>query len=90
MEIGNYIERAFVKASQVDPDIELYYTDICNPKYNHRGEPIDVFTNNLFRFFQIFDRNRIPLDGFGLDLHLDDHYFPRYKDLSLFFKDYSF
>ena len=86
MEIGNYIEKLYTKAREIDPDVDLIYNDLNIPKYN-RYEALDKHTQNLFRFLSIFDIDNIPIDGVGLDLRLDEKTYPSYEEIRQYCSD---
>jgi endo-1,4-beta-xylanase len=62
-----YIERAFRWAREADPGGLLFYNDF-------NIETINPKSNEVFRMVQDFKRRGVPIDGVGLQGHLDRNF----------------
>lgn len=61
----DYIEHALIKARQVDPDAKLYLNDYNNEEKGYAK------SDAMYKMAKDFVERGIPLDGIGMQLHLD-------------------
>lgn len=61
----DYIEHALVKAHEVDPDAKLYLNEYTNEE---KGNPK---ADAMFNFVKKLKEKGVPIDGVGMQLHLD-------------------
>lgn len=83
----DYIEIALKKAREVDPNAKLYLNEFNNEEKGH------VKADAMFNMIKDFKERGVPIDGVGLQLHLDARYnyseqairdnVQRYADLGL-------
>jgi endo-1,4-beta-xylanase len=59
-----YIEQAFRWAHEADPHALLFYND-------GGGEALNVKSDALYRLMADFKRRGVPIDGIGLQMHMD-------------------
>jgi hypothetical protein len=62
---NNFIDLAFQRARQADPDAKLIYND-----YNI--EPIGAKSNGMYNMIKSMKERGIPIDGVGFQMHLTD------------------
>lgn len=71
----SFIEKAFVRARQADPDCKLIYND-----YNL--EYTGAKSNGAYEMLKDFKARNIPVDGIGFQMHLDIQYAIDYDDFA--------
>lgn len=71
----DYIERAFRWAREADPHARLYYNDIAADYRNAKSDAI-------YRMAADFKRRGVPLDGVGLQMHVQTIAHPTQRDLA--------
>lgn len=64
----DYIEHALIKAHEVDPDAKLYLNEYNNEDKGNRK------ADAMFNFVKDLKDRGIPIDGVGMQLHLDTSY----------------
>ncbi|MCB0087555.1 MAG: endo-1,4-beta-xylanase [Caldilineaceae bacterium] len=67
-----YIEKAFVRARQADPNAILLYNDFG-------AETINAKSDALYAQMQIWLANGAPIDGIGFQMHIDADVFSNYS-----------
>ncbi|MBQ0161886.1 MAG: endo-1,4-beta-xylanase [Treponema sp.] len=64
----DYIEHALIKAREVDPDAKLYLNEYNNEEKGNRK------ADAMFNFVKDLKDRGVPIDGVGMQLHLDTSY----------------
>lgn len=63
----DYVSRCFQWAREADPDVQLFYND-----YNLESDAAKV--SEVITMVDDFNMNDIPIDGIGLQMHIDYEY----------------
>lgn len=71
----DYASKLFTWAREADPDVKLFYND-----YNIAGDPSK--RNAIINMVNNFQENEVPIDGIGMQMHLN-HNWPS-DDLHLY------
>lgn len=61
----DYIEHALIKAHEIDPDAKLYLNEYNNEEMGHPK------ADAMYKMVKDFKERGIPIDGIGMQLHLD-------------------
>lgn len=64
----DYIEHALIKAHEIDPDTKLYLNEYSNEEYGHPK------ADAMYKLVKELKEKGVPLDGVGMQLHLDTSY----------------
>ena len=64
----DYIEHALIKAHEVDPDTKLYLNEYNNECKGYRK------ADAMFKFVKELKEKGVPIDGVGMQMHLDTSY----------------
>ncbi|ORY75899.1 putative xylanase B, partial [Neocallimastix californiae] len=82
-EVPDYIDIAFKTAREIDPNLKLFYNEYYNeggPHYNWFGQNLKK-SNATFNFAKdLLDRG-VPLDGVGLQYHIQSTSYPTYDQV---------
>jgi len=70
----SYIDDAFVWAHQADPQAKLILNDFGN-------ESIDPISNAMYDYIKAAKARGVPIDGIGMQMHLDGTHPPRKSDV---------
>jgi endo-1,4-beta-xylanase len=61
-----YIEQAFIWARAADPKAKLFYND-------YDAEGVNKKSDAIYEMLKDFKKRRIPIDGVGLQMHINDY-----------------
>ena len=71
----NYLDLAFTWAREADPDVKLFYNETG-------GEGLGAKSDAVYNLAKGMLNRGVPIDGIGLQMHLDVAKAPRFADIS--------
>jgi len=84
-EVPDFIDLSFKTAREVDPSVKLFYNDYDTEGTEiHKGK-----TQSAYNLVKDLVERGVPIDGVGIQYHINTENYPKYEDVLELFNKYA-